>query len=571
MKKLILGIIGCLFLFAGCNQSTGDEIDIIVEEEIISEVEEVAPINADAPELFVGQTMLISPDRSGVTFTCNAESVDGTITYQWYTSSDGNEENKVAIEGATAATYTTEDFIEKEIRYYFCTVTNTIPDNGDSGVKTNSHTTAFYAAYTGLPTLYLNTGDVPISAITREEYVLGTFKLMGEGITTVEYTFEKNKEGIKGRGNSSWNMPKKGYNIKFDKKQSFFGLPESKKWCIVANYSDKTLLRNKYASILGTEIFNAEWNPIFVNVDVVFNGEYLGNYTFCEKNTIGSGRIDVQDIADVEEKLAANKANKVTDANSDGVKDLEDGGFVLEIDARHDADFWFDTTLGVPVTLKDPDEVSDDVKTRIQSVVQTAEDVLYGDKFEDSTEGWRKYIDEDSVIDLYLINEFAKNVDAPFLLSMYMIYSPFDSKIHFGPNWDFDIGFGNVNYTNDVNTTSCENPEGWYVKIAKIGTITNWISRMFEDEDFVANVKSRWNTKKSDLYTSINTGLQNLADVNATSAEYNYKKWPILGTYVWPNAAGCETRATYQSEVQYLIDWCNLRYMWLDNAINYFN
>lgn len=195
MKKIFLGITLCLFLFTGCNQSTGNETDDIVEEENESQT---FPVNADAPELFVGQTMLISPDRSGVTFTCNAESADGTISYQWYTSSDGKEENKVAIDGANAASYTTEGFIEKEIRYYFCTVTNTIADNGDSGVKANSQTTAFYAAYTGLPTLYLNTGDVPTSAITKEEYVLGTFKLMGGVSQLLNILLKKIKKELKG-------------------------------------------------------------------------------------------------------------------------------------------------------------------------------------------------------------------------------------------------------------------------------------------------------------------------------------------------------------------------------------
>ncbi|MGN0724031.1 MAG: CotH kinase family protein [Treponema sp.] len=98
---------------------------------------------------------------------------------------------------------------------------------------------------------------------------------------------------------------------------------------MIANYSDKTLLRNKFVSILGTEILNASWNPSFVSVDVVMNGEYWGNYIFCEKISIGDGRIEIKDITDVEEKLAAGKGNKVTDANDDGATNLEDGGIIL--------------------------------------------------------------------------------------------------------------------------------------------------------------------------------------------------------------------------------------------------
>ena len=109
------------------------------------------PVNAAKPAVSANR-MLISPDGSAVTFICKAESTDGTLSYQWYSSPDGSEENKSAIDKATSATYTTEAFTQKEIRYYFCTVTNTISDNGDKGSKTASQTTAFYAAYTGLPT-----------------------------------------------------------------------------------------------------------------------------------------------------------------------------------------------------------------------------------------------------------------------------------------------------------------------------------------------------------------------------------------------------------------------------------
>ena len=373
-------------------------------------------------------------------------------------------------------------------------------------------------------------------------------------------------------------MPKKGYNIKFDTKQSFFGRPTAKKWCITANYSDKSLLRNKFASVLGTEVFAAMWNPSFYSVDVVMNGEYLGNYLFCEKITVSDGRIKVQDISDCTDNKIAN--GKYTDQNDDGETNLYDGGFILEIDARYDADFYFTTTKGVPVTLKDPDEVSAEIQNHIKTVVQAAEDALYADDFDETivdengdavlTEAgeeqskWMKYLDTDSFVDWYIVQEFAKSVDAGGL-SVYMYYNPADEKLHQGSNWDFDISFGNADYATG------DTPSDFYVK-----NVNAWISRLFEDPRFVAKVQSRWNEKKSDLYGAVNStgafsannGIQSLADGISHSADYNFMKWQILGLYVWPNAAGYETRATYQSEVSYLIDWCNARYTWLNTAIN---
>ncbi|MBQ7753979.1 MAG: hypothetical protein IJR80_10075, partial [Treponema sp.] len=179
-KCLIISVLLTSLIFSCAMNGDDNKPNEPKNSEKTSEATSETPaekINAKSPAVSANQ-MLISPDGSAVTFTCKAESSDGSLSYQWYTSTDGTEENKSAIEGATSASYTTEAFTQKEIRYYFCTVTNTIPDNGDKGSKTASQTTAFYAAYTGLPVLYLNTGDTPTSEITRDSYVLGNFKLV---------------------------------------------------------------------------------------------------------------------------------------------------------------------------------------------------------------------------------------------------------------------------------------------------------------------------------------------------------------------------------------------------------
>ncbi|WP_022932484.1 CotH kinase family protein [Treponema bryantii] len=551
VKAIILFSLVCLMV-TSCQHSSDDE------EEVILENAGLPLINSQSYELNVASK------GEAVQLVCRAQpsQKDSFVSYQWY---EGEPENGTLLENEVYSTYTTPTFTATGIKNYYCLVTEHLFDNGDGGKKTDYSIIPFSVACTGLPVLYISTGDVATSSITKDSYCTGNFRLVTEDYGITEYRFKKIKngvvkEGIKGRGNSSWGMPKKGYNIKFDKKQSIFGLPESKKWCIIANYSDKTLLRNKFASVLGTEIFNEEWNPTYVSVEVVLNGEYIGNYTLSEKNSIGSGRIDIQDISDVEEKLAANKAGKVVDSNNDGVKDLSDGGFVLEIDpaGRITAeDIYVEGSIsGKNFVLKDPDEVSQEIKNHVDNIIQTTENALYGDGFTDVDNGWREYIDESSVIDWYIINEFTKNNDAIFFSSVYLYYNPETSKLHMGPNWDFDISCGNIDYNN------CDKTEGFWIKNAA------WISRMFQDPLFVTNLKARWNEKKSDLYTTVNTKIQLLADENKASADYNFKKWQILGIYVWPNAAGYENRTTYQSEVQYLIDWCNERFSWLDSAIN---
>ncbi len=513
--------------------------------------------------------MNIAPYNQGVSLVCEAESPDYEVSYKWYQSLDGTTENGFSITkgtGINTPNLTTQIFTEKGIYYFYCVATNILPIENEDIKSAAVISEIVSVAYTGLPTLYLNTYDVETSEITKDDYCFGDFKLISEDYGIINYTFSKEKngekkEGIKGRGNTSWSMPKKGYSIKFDSKQSFFGLPSAKKWCIIANYSDKTLLRNKLASYIGNEVLDSEWAPTFNSVDVIMNDEYMGNYIFCERNTLSTGRVDVQDISDVDEKLAEGKDSKIIDANSDGEKNLYDGGFLIEVEANEtrakDNDFYFNGTKGGRLfCLKDPDKVSSEVKEVVQSIVLNAENVLYSDGYTDADTGWRKYIDENSVIDWYLINEFAKTNDSIFFSSVYMYYNPEDEKLHMGPIWDFDISFGNVNY-ND-----CDLAEGFWLKKAI------WISRMFTDSEFVENVKKRWNEKKLDLYSVINSNLEDLESQIEVSAEYNFERWKILGTYVWPNADGYITRTTYKSEITYLQEWLNQRYSWFDTAIN---
>lgn len=497
-------------------------------------------------------SVTIAQKNQSVTLTCVAEKGESNVVYQWYLNIDKENSGGVAIEGANSSEYTTEIFPDREIRYYYCVATV-------GEVSVTSDVAA--VAYTGLPLLYINT-EVPIASITKDAYVFGDMKLIYESGEEFSYTFTKTdkttgekKEGVKGRGNSSWSRPKKGYSIKFDKKQSLFGLPDSKKWCIVANYTDKTLLRNKVASVLGTEIFNSDWNGTFVNVDVIWNGEYHGNYILCERNVIGSGRIDIQDVSDYSEDNIV--SGKFTDQNGDGEVDLNDGGFVLEIDNRDDAEFAFKTTHNIHVTLKDPENVSDDIRNHITNIVQTAEDVLYSTNFEDLVDGWRKYFDEKSAIDWFIVNEFAPNPDLNFS-SIYRYYNPKDGKLHFGPNWDFDISFGN-------RSENGARPQWERVSYWESNT---WINQMLLDSVFVVNFIARWNDKKNDLKNVINVRLQELADANAISADCNFIKWDILGQYVWPNNKGAENRLTYQSEIDYMKDWMTARYSWFDNVIN---
>lgn len=168
----------------------------------------------------------------------------------------------------------------------------------------------------------------------------------------------------------------------------------------------------------------------------------------------------------------------------------------------------------------------------------------------DSAEGYAKYLDVASFVDWYLVNEISKNNDAVFFSSCYMNLKP-GGKLKMGPVWDFDIAFGNINYNGN------EDPEGFYVKNSP------WISRLFEDPAFVARVKERFayfKSKKGDIFNNIN---ENAAYLKESVVENN-NKWGTLYEVLWPNYA---VWGSYDNEVQYMKNWLNKRFDWLDKNL----
>lgn len=372
---------------------------------------------------------------------------------------------------------------------------------------------------TGLKVLNLYTKSGKAVA-SREEYEKGSLKIGKE-------TYDLK---VKGRGNSSWGqMPKHSYTLKLDKKAKLLGMAEDKSWVLVSNYADKTLIRNQYIEYLGSKVFNRmKWNPHFEQVELYINDKYEGTYLFGEKIKLADSRINVPE-----------------------------NGFVIEINRREDEAFNFRTTHDVSISLKDPDEVSKKEQERIRKIIQDAENALFSKDYMDPKKGYAAYFDVDSLIDWYLINEYSKNVDSAWFSSIYFVYDPKDGKLHFGPLWDYDLGFGNINY-ND-----CDKTEGYYIQKRSV-----WFSRLVTDPAFCQKLKKRWNEKKSIVYKSIETEIDKLYSNVRESGYYNFEKWPILGEYVWPNADGYEKRMSVESEIKYLKDWCYKRYEWLDAEIN---
>jgi spore coat protein CotH len=376
-------------------------------------------------------------------------------------------------------------------------------------------------AFTGLPIIYLTTsGNAPIDS--KEDYVNGTVTIKGgRDFDDTSSALMK----IRGRGNSTWGIhPKKPFQMKLDDKYTFLDMPSKKKWLFLAEYSDKTMLRNTISFEMGY-LSNLEWTPKSSFAEVYINDKYNGTYNITEKVEEGSNRVDIGD-----------------------------DGFLLEIDQleRLDADDVYFYTNAFLIGIKEPNLDWDDEQFKyIKAHINEFEAALFASDFADPTNGYAKYIDIDSFIDWYLINEITKNVDSKDFSSIYF-HLALGEKIKMGPLWDFDLSFGNIDYA-DPRYSS-----GFWIKD------NPWFARLFSDSVFVGKVKNRFTFFK-DNQNVIMDKIDAYAEKLNFAQQENDAKWGTLGIYVWPNPLWFDT---YSEEVFHLKDWYTRRMTWLDNALN---
>lgn len=331
------------------------------------------------------------------------------------------------------------------------------------------------------------------------------------GITVYEGELE-----IKGRGNSTWQMEKKPYNIKLDKKVNLFGMGKTKKWSLIANHGDASLIRNVLA-YEAAERAGMPYTPQFTPVDVYINNDYMGSYLLTTRIGIDGSNVDIEDLE--------GETEDVNDADLDtypqggdygtyaglleGTKkwyeipnNPEDitGGYIIEMELANryaDEASGFVTTRSQPFTMKTPEYASKEQIEYISSYYQNVEDAIYNKA---SMEELDKIVDVESLAQMYLINEWASNMDAS-LTSTYF-YKPAGDKLYGGPVWDFDIAFGNNDgnrFGNDYN-----DPSKWtvcYNRMYRNTVFGKWdideqptvYNVLTSNEDFIAEAEKVWN------------------------------------------------------------------------------
>lgn len=334
--------------------------------------------------------------------------------------------------------------------------------------------------------------------------------------------------GFRLRGNSTQTFPKKPFAIKFDKKQTVLGMPEHKRWCLLANWIDRSLIRNGVAFAIADKVKNAfsdglTWQPSGKSVELVINGRHVGTYFLCEQIKIGSKRLNIQDGFEDQKNPTSSNC-----------------GYLLEFDDNYDETNKFVTTnCGLPCMSKD--EITDNtIWNYVKNWVQDIEDKLVDG---DYTSAYNK-LDKASVVDYWIIQELTMNNEYRHPKSVYM-YKDGEGKLFAGPVWDFDYQtFPNITNINSKYSNGGQNRLSFtintllytqassYLKNQSTPSTADkpymWYPLLFKDANFKALVKTRWTTLYP-LLQGITATITELGDKTKLSDSYNQAMWPITG------------------------------------------
>ena len=294
--------------------------------------------------------------------------------------------------------------------------------------------------------------------------------------------------------------------------------------------------------------------------EVYLNGEYNGVYVLMENIKRDSNRVDVSKL-------------KTDEVAGDDLT----GGYIIKADKTADAgnDEYFTITPSVhyhnsdnyrfTYVYPDFDEIIQEQKNYIKKYMTDVENSINGESFSDPVSGFRKYIDVKSFVDFQIIQELTNNVDGyRFSTFFYKDKDSKGGKLHAGPLWDFDLCYGNEDYT-DFNLQT----DIWlYTKYPdEYGGRMHWWARLMEDISYRSSFISRWKELREGSFStdSIMNYLDNTINYLGEAVDRNFTRWPILGEYVWPNYFIGET---YEDEVEYLKTWVTDRVNWIDCEYN---
>ena len=386
---------------------------------------------------------------------------------------------------------------------------------------------------TNLPTVTIHTlnGEIPYD---KEHDIVSQLTIISDNGTKLL----SEPGGTRERGNASRDFPKKPWRIKFDKKQNVLDAPaKAKKWTLINNYGDKTLMRNLLAFELSHRM-GMSYTPYGTAVDVLMNGEYKGCYQLCDQIDINKNRVPITEM---------------TPEDNDG--DALTGGYLIEVDAYANKETsWFNSNKGNPVTIKSPDdnEITPQQSQYIKNYFNTME------------QQWSTYLDLNSFLRHFLVGELSGNTDTYW--SVYMYKERNDSKLYTGPVWDFDLAFNNDKRIYPVNQKTDY--------IYRSGGSCAGKMKTFVDNIVVSNNAAKqqllqiWDEVRQAGLTETNvvSFIDDWEQQLQQSQRLNFLRWPILSQRVHQNP---QALGSYAKEVDVVRQYMKERIAWMDKKLGY--
>lgn len=387
-----------------------------------------------------------------------------------------------------------------------------------------SATAQTYTRLTNLPHVYIETEN-HVAITSKEIYVNATMFYVDEEDVVTQY----DGMGIRGRGNSTWNLAKKPYKIKFQEKEKFLGkgYAKAKKWTLLANAGDKSLMRNAITFLMG-DFLGLKNSPACKFVDLTLNGVYQGNYQISDQVDVRPHRVNI-----AEQDYPLTEESDIT------------GGYLLEVDGFKDGNYFTTNRYQLPITIHYPedDEIVAAQNNYIRQYINDFETVLASDNFTDAETGYRAWVDSTSLVNWFIATEVSGNVDGYW--SSYFYKDQQDPLLYFGPLWDYDIAYNNDNRTDRLGTS---NTERQLMTDAGYGATKNWLNRMWEDPWFGRLVNRRYTeVVNGGLEEYMYKQIDSISALLQESQELNYQKWGI-------NRRILRERVLYSSYDQYVAD-----------------
>ena len=343
---------------------------------------------------------------------------------------------------------------------------------------------------TGLPIVRIVT-DGGAEIRSKEEYLSARISIDGKGTAP---DLQEMGCGIRGRGNTTWTWPKKPYLVRLESRMEVLGMPAHKRWVLLANFMDRTLMRNLLACHVAA-LTELDWTPSCFPVELVLNGRHEGNYLLIEQIRVDRNRLD-----------------------------LPEDGFLLELDFHFDNPVqWISpwgrsgmVSGGIPFSIKypEPEDLSPERIARIREKVERAAEVLYGPDFKDPVKGYAAFLDVGSFIDYWIVFEVMGNHELGNPGSVFMHGSP-SGKIVAGPCWDFD--WGALSYRTSP-----------HAQRGLINRYAIWYNRLFEDPAFCERLRLRYE-ELLPLLSGVPAYIDSAERLLTPSARLNFALWDPSG------------------------------------------